>query len=102
MKMFKENAVERQRVAAERLAEQQRAADQRKQEIGFADRFEAALGDIVSRVSASAQEFEAVARLSRKRCRLHKISQVRSRWHPRCIHERAVGICDDGGDNVVR
>ena len=63
VEIFKENAVERQRVAAERLAEQQRAADQRKQEIwGFADRFEAALGDIVSRVSASAEEFEAVAR----------------------------------------
>ena len=63
VEIFKENAIERQRVAAERLAEQQRAADQRKLEIrGFADRFEAALGDIVSRVSASAEEFEAVAR----------------------------------------
>ncbi|HUC49603.1 MAG TPA: methyl-accepting chemotaxis protein [Xanthobacteraceae bacterium] len=63
VEVFKENAVERQRLAAERMAEQQRAADQRKQEIrGFADRFEAALGNIVTAVSASAEELEAVAR----------------------------------------
>ncbi len=63
VEVFKENAVERQRLAAERMAEQQRAADQRKLEIrGFADRFEAALGNIVTAVSASAEELEVVAR----------------------------------------
>jgi methyl-accepting chemotaxis protein len=63
VEVFKGNAVERQRLAAERMAEQQRAADQRKLEIrGFADRFEAALGNIVTAVSASAEELEVVAR----------------------------------------
>lgn len=63
VQVFKENAVERQRLAAERMAEQQRAADRRKLEIrGFADRFEAALGSIVNAVSASAGELETVAR----------------------------------------
>jgi methyl-accepting chemotaxis protein len=63
VQVFKENAVERQRLASERMAEQQRAADQRKLEIrGFADRFEAALGNIVTAVSSSAEELEAVAR----------------------------------------
>jgi methyl-accepting chemotaxis protein len=61
--VFKENAVERQRLAVERMADQQRAADQRKLEIrGFADRFETTLGTIVAAVSASAEELETVAR----------------------------------------
>jgi methyl-accepting chemotaxis protein len=63
VEVFKGNAVERQRLAADRVAEQQRATDQRKLEIcGFADRFEASLGNIVTAVSASAEELEAVAR----------------------------------------
>jgi methyl-accepting chemotaxis protein len=63
VEVFKGNAVERQRLATDRVAEQQRATDQRKLEIrGFADRFEAVLGNIVTAVSASAEELEAVAR----------------------------------------
>jgi methyl-accepting chemotaxis protein len=63
VEIFKENAVEQQRLVGERMAEQQRATDQRKLEIRrFADRFEAALGNIVTAVSASAEELEAVAR----------------------------------------
>lgn len=63
VEVFKENAVERQRLAADRVAEQQHTADQRKLEIrGFADRFEASLGSIVTAVSASAEELEVVAR----------------------------------------
>jgi methyl-accepting chemotaxis protein len=63
VEVFKANAVERQRFAAERMAEQQRAVDQRKQEIrGFADRFEAVLGNIVVAVSAAAEQLETLAR----------------------------------------
>jgi methyl-accepting chemotaxis protein len=62
VEVFKENAVERQRLIADRMAEQQRAADQRRLDIrGFADRFEAVLGNIITAVSASAEELEAVA-----------------------------------------
>jgi methyl-accepting chemotaxis protein len=61
VEIFKENAIERQRLAAERIAAEQEAAKQRKTEIlHIADRFEAAIGAIVKVVSSSAGELETL------------------------------------------
>ena len=62
VEIFKENAIERQRLAAEHMATEQRVADLRRMEMHrFADQFEAALGQIVKAVSSSADELHAVA-----------------------------------------
>src|SRR4029077_5904010 len=59
VEVFKENAIERQRLASERIAAEQEAARQRKTEIlHIADRFEAAIGAIVNVVSSSADGVE--------------------------------------------
>jgi methyl-accepting chemotaxis protein len=62
VEVFKENAIERQQLAAEHVALEQRAADKRKLEMRrFADQFEGALAQIVKAVSCSADELHAVA-----------------------------------------
>jgi methyl-accepting chemotaxis protein len=61
VEIFKENAIERQRLAVERIAAEQEAARQRKEEIlCIADRFEAAIGAIVKVVSSSADELKTL------------------------------------------
>ena len=62
VEIFKENAIERQRLAVDRVAAEQRSADQRSAEMHrFADQFEGALGQIVKAVSASADELYGLA-----------------------------------------
>jgi methyl-accepting chemotaxis protein len=62
VKVFKENALERQRVAKEHSETTERAADERRIEMRqLADHFEAAIGNIVETVSSSATELEATA-----------------------------------------
>jgi methyl-accepting chemotaxis protein len=62
VEVFKENAIERQRLAGESLAAKQRAGDQRKIEMRkFAAQFESAVGRIVKVVSSSVDELHAVA-----------------------------------------
>jgi methyl-accepting chemotaxis protein len=62
VEIFKENAIERQRLAMEHMSTEQRAANQRKVELHrFADHFEGVLGQIVKAVSSSADELHAVA-----------------------------------------
>jgi methyl-accepting chemotaxis protein len=62
VKVFKENALERQRVAKEHSEATERAADERRIEMRqLADHFEAAIGNIVETVSSSATELEATA-----------------------------------------
>jgi methyl-accepting chemotaxis protein len=62
VKVFKENALERQRVAKEHRETTERAADERRIEMRqLADHFEAAIGNIVETVSSSATELEATA-----------------------------------------
>src|SRR5690349_7740419 len=62
VEVFKENAIERQRLAGESLAAKQRAGDQRKIEMRkIAAQFEGAVGRIVKAVSSSVDELHAVA-----------------------------------------
>jgi methyl-accepting chemotaxis protein len=62
VKVFKENALERQRVAKDHREATERAADERRIEMReLADHFEAAIGNIVETVSSSATELEATA-----------------------------------------
>jgi len=62
VQVFKENALERQRVAKEHSDAAERAAADRRVEMHqLADHFEAAIGNIVEIVSASATELEATA-----------------------------------------
>jgi methyl-accepting chemotaxis protein len=62
VEVFKENAVERQRLAAERMTAEQQAAVERKREMRrVADRFEIAVGKIVQAVSTSADELQTLA-----------------------------------------
>jgi methyl-accepting chemotaxis protein len=62
VEIFKDNAIERQRLAAERLTADQEAARQRKTEIlHIADRFEAVIANIVTALAASADELEVCA-----------------------------------------
>jgi methyl-accepting chemotaxis protein len=62
VEIFRENAIERQRLAMEHMSTEQRAANQRKVELHkFADQFEGVLGHIVKVVSSSADELHAVA-----------------------------------------
>ncbi len=62
VEVFRGNAVERQRLAAERLTADQESARQRKMEIlHIADRFESAIAHIVTALAASADELEACA-----------------------------------------
>jgi methyl-accepting chemotaxis protein len=62
VEVFKENAIERQRLAGDRAAAKQRAADRRSAEMRrFADQFEGALGQIVKAVSSSADELHTLA-----------------------------------------
>jgi len=62
VEVFRENAIERQRLAAERVRSEQDAASQRKIEmLHIANRFEVAIGNIVKVVSASADELEILA-----------------------------------------
>jgi methyl-accepting chemotaxis protein len=64
VEVFKVNAVERQRLAAERATAEQQAAMQRKFEMErVGDRFEVAVAKIVQMVSKSADELEALARV---------------------------------------
>lgn len=64
VEVFKVNAVERQRLAAERVTTEQQAAIQRKSEMQrVGDRFEAAVAKIVQTVSTSVDELEALARV---------------------------------------
>jgi methyl-accepting chemotaxis protein len=60
LRVFKENALERQRVAKEHSEAAERAAADRRREMReLADHFEAAIGRIVETVSSSATELEA-------------------------------------------
>jgi methyl-accepting chemotaxis protein len=60
VQVFKDNALERQRVAKEHSDATERAAADRKREMHqLADHFEAAIGNIVGIVSSSASELEA-------------------------------------------
>jgi methyl-accepting chemotaxis protein len=60
--VFKENALERQRLATEREEAEERAVAGRKAEMNrLADQFEAAVGNVVEAVSSSANELEASA-----------------------------------------
>ena len=62
VEVFRGNAVERQRLAAERLTADQESARQRKIEIlHIADRFESAIAHIVTALAASADELEVCA-----------------------------------------
>lgn len=62
VEIFRGNAVERQRLAAERLIADQDSAQRRKVEIlHIADRFESAIGHIVTTLAASADELEVCA-----------------------------------------
>jgi methyl-accepting chemotaxis protein len=62
VEVFKDNAVERQQLAAERLTADQEAARQRKIEIlHIADRFEAVIAHIVTALAGSADELEVCA-----------------------------------------
>lgn len=62
VEIFRGNAVERQRLAAERLTADQESARQRKMEIlHIADRFESAIAHIVTTLAASADELEVCA-----------------------------------------
>jgi methyl-accepting chemotaxis protein len=62
VQVFKENALERQRVAKEHSdAAERTAADRRVEMHQLADHFEAAIGNIVEIVSSSATELEATA-----------------------------------------
>ena len=62
VEIFKDNAIERQRLAAERLTADQEAARQRKTEImHIADRFETVIANIVTALAASADELEVCA-----------------------------------------
>jgi len=62
VEVFKVNAIERQRLAAERAMAEQQAAIQRKLEMKqVGDRFEVAVANIVQMVSKSADELEALA-----------------------------------------
>lgn len=64
VEVFKVNAVERQRLAAERVTVEQQAAIQRKLEMQrIADRFEVAVAKIVQTVTTSADELEMLARV---------------------------------------
>jgi methyl-accepting chemotaxis protein len=63
VEVFKVNAVERQRLAAERVTAEQQAAIQRKSEMQqVSDRFEAAVAGIVQTLSTSVDELEVLAR----------------------------------------
>jgi methyl-accepting chemotaxis protein len=62
VEVFKVNAVERQRLAAERVTAEQQAAIQRKLEMQrVGDRFEAAVAGVVKTLSASVDELEVLA-----------------------------------------
>jgi methyl-accepting chemotaxis protein len=62
VEVFKQNAVERARLRAETAEREQRACeDKRRSMVAMADHFEAAVGNIVHTVSASATELEAAA-----------------------------------------
>lgn len=64
VEVFKVNAVERQRLAAERAMAEEQATVQRKSEMArVGDRFEVAVAKIVQMVSGSADELEALARV---------------------------------------
>lgn len=64
VEVFKVNAVERHRLAAERATAEQQAAIERKLEMErVGDRFEVAVAKIVQMVSKSADELEALARV---------------------------------------
>ena len=62
VKIFKENALARQELAAERVAAEQRERNHRRVAMQkFADQFEGALGEIVKAVSSSAKDLQALA-----------------------------------------
>jgi methyl-accepting chemotaxis protein len=62
VQVFKENALERQRIAKEHIdAIERAAADRRREMHQLADHFEAAIGNIVEIVASSATELEATA-----------------------------------------
>ena len=62
VKIFKENALARQELAAERVAAEQRERNHRRVVMQkFADQFEGALGEIVKAVSSSAKDLQALA-----------------------------------------
>jgi methyl-accepting chemotaxis protein len=64
VEVFKVNAVERQRLAADRATAEEQAAIRRKAEMErVGDRFEVAVAKIVQMVSESADELEALARV---------------------------------------
>jgi methyl-accepting chemotaxis protein len=62
VQVFKETAIEADRLAAEQKATEQRSADQRKADMRkLADEFEGAVGEIVETVSSASTELEASA-----------------------------------------
>jgi methyl-accepting chemotaxis protein len=62
LQVFKETAIEADRLAAERKASEQHTADQRKADMRkLADDFEGAVGEIVETVSSASTELEASA-----------------------------------------
>uniref|UniRef100_Q07KT2 Methyl-accepting chemotaxis sensory transducer n=1 Tax=Rhodopseudomonas palustris (strain BisA53) TaxID=316055 RepID=Q07KT2_RHOP5 len=62
VEVFKTNALERQRLEAEQVAREARAAEQRKQEmVQLADQFEGVVGEIIQTVSSASAELETSA-----------------------------------------
>src|SRR5262249_50845053 len=89
--VFKENAIERQRLTAERLALTEQAAEKRKAEmLEFAHQFETAIGHIVNAVSSSANELEAAAGT------LSDTTQSTQR-----LAKKAAGASEQASKNVV-
>ena len=103
VKVFKENALERQRVAKEHRETTERAADKRRIEMRqLADHFEAAIGNIVETVSSSATELEATAGTLTSTQRRPDSCRPGRRVLAANLLFRALGLLGHGGDELFR
>src|SRR3546814_954390 len=72
VQVFKENAIEMERLRREQTAAEGRAVEEKKRAMtDLADRFQASVGSIVQTVSSSAAEMQTTAGRDRKSTRLN-------------------------------